>query len=67
MQDSIVVAGGFLVPGKSTGAINLFTNVLNQPQGPFQISVNSFEYFYHEVRWKGKKANLIVNNNKHQI
>lgn len=45
-----VIAGGFLVPGKSNGEISLL-NLLEPSSDPVTISTKKKGYFYHHVVW----------------
>jgi hypothetical protein len=49
----VVVSGGFLPPGKQNGVVSLFTvdDKKGDVQGPFQISQNKKDWFYHTALW----------------
>ncbi|CAH1773343.1 unnamed protein product [Owenia fusiformis] len=59
-KDSIAVPGGFLVPGKQDGAVNIFDlnpgTILRNSVGPFDISTPKGgadkDWFFHRVLWK---------------
>eukprot|EP01100_Stratorugosa_tubuloviscum_P002123 TRINITY_DN1484_c1_g4_i2.p1 TRINITY_DN1484_c1_g4~~TRINITY_DN1484_c1_g4_i2.p1 ORF type:complete len:218 (-),score=106.43 TRINITY_DN1484_c1_g4_i2:717-1370(-) len=50
--EALAVPEGFLVPGFQTGDVSIFnmTDPLN-PIGPFQITQDKKDYFYHRVVW----------------
>ena len=49
-QPTVVVAGGFLVPGHTTGQITVYRQENDQSwSGPFKISTDKSGYFYHRT------------------
>ncbi|XP_055958615.1 uncharacterized protein LOC126830593 [Patella vulgata] len=50
----VSVSGGFLVPLKAHGVIDLFDYSSAPPKGPYRITDNSADadWFYHRVQWK---------------
>lgn len=47
----LAVGSGFLVPGKSTGAVTLYDFSTSPPSGPYKISTDRSEWFYHMTLW----------------
>ena len=47
----VATAGGFLVPGKQTGTIDLFD--MSDPKAPVQTQVSTDKkgWFYHKIVW----------------
>ncbi|XP_050415338.1 uncharacterized protein LOC126829472 [Patella vulgata] len=53
-KNMMSVSGGFLVPLKAHGVIDLFDYSSAPPKGPYRITDNSADaaWFYHRVQWK---------------